>query len=392
MKRILLVANTSWSMIKFRLDVMKSLLQEGYDVYVIAPRDVHSDEIEALGCHYIELEMDNKGSSIKNDLKMMGTLKKIYREIAPDLIFHFTIKPNIYGTLAAKQVKIKSVAVITGLGYTFIHDNFTAKMAKLLYKFSLRHAEQVWFINTEDKNKFLLANLLDEDKMYLLPSEGIDTNKFAPVSVTKTDHTFRFVLIARLLWDKGIGEYVEAAREIRKKYNDVVFELVGFIDAQNPKSISKEQIDAWVAEGVIEYKGHTDDVRDFIAKSDCVVLPSYREGVSMILMESASMQKPLIASNVPGCRDLINHNVSGYLCRVKSAEDLEAKMERMLHLSVAQREEMGREGRKFMLEEFDVKFVIKKYLHTIKLLTWQEGKSKFSLKKGEKREDCHEEA
>jgi glycosyltransferase involved in cell wall biosynthesis len=381
MKKILLVANTSWSMVKFRVGLMKRLVEEGYDVTVLAPKDDYSEEIKILGCHYVDLEMDNKGSSIFNDFKMMRKLYHIYKKLAPDLIFHYTIKPNIYGTLAAKKAGIKSIAVITGLGYTFIHDNLTAKIAKKLYKKSLKHAQQVWFINVEDKNKFLLAQLLDENKMYLLPSEGIDTDKFAPLKADKVDDKFHFILIARLLWDKGIGEYVEVAKRFKEKYPHVVFDLVGVIDAQNPKAISAHEIEAWSKEGWVDYKGYTSDVRGFIAQSDCVVLPSYREGVSMILMESAAMQKPIIASNVPGCRDLVNHNMSGYLCRVKSVDDLELKMERMIHLSVEQRDEMGREGRKFMLEEFNESLVIDKYLHAIKMLTWNEEKSQFSLKK-----------
>ena len=385
-KKILLVANTSWSMVKFRLGVMKSLVEAGCDVTVLAPRDDYSDEIELLGCHYEELIMDNKGSNIFNDLKMVYDLQERYKRIKPDLIFHYTIKPNIYGTLAAKIANIQSIAVITGLGYTFIHDNITAKIAKMLYKFSLRYAKQVWFINTEDKNKFLLANLVSEKKMELLSSEGIDTEKFSPIMIEKKDTTFRFVLIARLLWDKGVGEYVEAAKEMKKKFKDVEFQLVGFIDAQNPQAISKEQIEAWVEDGFVTYKGHTDDVRSFIAQADCVVLPSYREGVSMILMESASMQKPIIATNVPGCRDLVNHNVSGYLCRMKDAKHLQSKMEKMLLLSDAKREEMGQEGRKYMVDEFDERYVIAKYHQVIKVLTWDNGKSKFVLRKESRRD------
>ncbi len=380
MKRIVLVANTSWSMMKFRLGVMKMLVEKGYDVIIIAPRDKHSDDFKALGCHYIELSMDNKGSNIFKDLRMVYKLQKAYKKLSPDLIFHYTIKPNIYGTLAAKIAKKKSIAVITGLGYTFIHDTITAKIAKFLYKVSLKYANQVWFINIEDKNKFLLAELVPEEMMDLLPSEGINVKTFSPVKVKRKDNIFRFILVARLLWDKGVGEYVKAAKILTKKYENVEFQLLGFIDAQNPKAISQAQVDDWVENGYVNYLGPTDDVKPFIAAADCMVLPSYREGVSMILMEAASMQKPIIATNVPGCRDLVNNGVSGYVCRMKDYSDLVAKMETMLHLDEKRRKKMGKEGRKLMIEEYNENLVIEKYLHAIKALTWNEKMNKFVLK------------
>jgi len=380
MKRIVLVSNTSWSMIKFRLGVIKALVVAGHEVIIIAPKDKHSNDFHALGCHYIELSMDNKGSNIFNDIKMVYKLQKVYKKLDPDIIFHYTIKPNIYGTLAAKWAEKKSIAVITGLGYTFIHDNMTAKIAKFLYKKSLKYAQRVWFINIEDKNKFILANLVPEEKMEILPSEGINTETFMPIPMKRVDNTFRFVLIARLLWDKGVGEYVKAAKELKKRYSNVEFQVVGFIDAQNPKAISKPQVDDWIAKGYINYLGPTDDVKPFIANADCVVLPSYREGVSMILMESAAMQKPLIASNVPGCRDLVQNSVSGYLCRMRDYHDLIDKMDKMLHLSDIERQKMGEKGRKFMVEEYNENIVIEKYLQTVKECTWDESVEKFTQK------------
>ena len=377
MKRIVLVSNTSWSMIKFRLGVIKSLVKDGHEVIIIAPRDKHSNDFEALGCYYIELSMDNKGSNIFNDIKMVYKLQKAYKRLNPDLIFHYTIKPNIYGSFASKISKKKSIAVITGLGYTFIHDTITAKIAKFLYKSSLKYAQKVWFINIEDKNKFTLAKLVPVEKMQLLPSEGINVEAFVPIKVQKTDNVFRFVLIARLLWDKGVGEYVKAAKIISKKYSNVEFQLVGFIDAENPKAITQEQVDDWVEKGYVNYLGPTDDVKPFIAAADCVVLPSYREGVSMILMEAAAMKKPIIATNVPGCRDLVNNGVTGYLCRMRDYHDLSLKMDKMLHLSEKERKKMGKKARKFMVEEYNENLVIDMYRHTIKKLTWDNSKSKF---------------
>lgn len=383
-KRIVLVSNTSWSMIKFRNGLMKALVAEGYDVVVIAPHDMFSKQIEEIGCRYIDLKLDNKGSSIFADMLLIFRLRKLYRELSPDLIFHYTIKPNIYGSVAAHMAGVCSIAVVTGLGYTFIHDGITAKIAKRLYRFAFRYPKRVWFINHEDRNKFLLMHLVSKEKVELLPGEGIDTKKFAPMKIAHQDNKFRFILIARLLWDKGIGEYVKAAKELQKQYDNVLFQLVGFLDAQNPEAISKEQVAFWVEKGYVEYLGSTDDVRLFLAQADCMVLPSYREGVSMILMEAASMQKPIIASNVPGCRDLVNHNVSGFLCNPRDYRDLMAKMEQMLRLSAAQRKAMGERGRKLILDEYDEKYVIDKYLLTIKALTQRELHRRFRRPKADR--------
>jgi glycosyltransferase involved in cell wall biosynthesis len=365
-KTIILVGNTSWSMIKFRLGLMQKLSEEGYKVYVIAPEDEYSSQIKDTGCIHIPIFIDNKGNNPITDLLLIYKLQKLYKEISPDLIFHYTIKPNIYGTFAAKLAQKRSIAVVTGLGYTFINHSMVSKIAKFLYKQAFKYSYQVWFINHEDRHLFLRESLIEEKKTALLPSEGVNTKKFYPHPSLTPKNKFTFVLIARLLWDKGIGEYVKAAKELRRKYQNVDFNLVGFLDAQNPKAISKEQVDFWVTKGYINYLGHSQDIRQILGESDCIVLPSYREGVSMILMEAAAMQKPIIASNVVGCKDLIINNISGFLCQPKNYQDLASKMEKMLHLSTTQRKKMGIEGRKLIRAYYDESIIVKHYLRIIK--------------------------
>ncbi len=381
MKKIVLVCNTSWGMMMFRSGLMKRLLKDGYEVFVLAPFDNHSKDIEDLGCSYIDVAMDNKGSSILKDYFLFRKLYKHYKKIKPDLVFHYTIKPNIYGTLAAKKAGVKSISVITGLGYTFINNGLTTKIAKALYKKSLKYAKKVWFINHEDRKKFVKERLLHRDLMEILPGEGVDMKKYAPREKQVKDGDFKFVLIARLLWDKGVGELVEASKEIKKTYPNVKVQLVGFVDAKNPQAISKAQVDDWVEKGFVEYLGSTDDVRDFISEADCVVLPSYREGISKILLEAASMEKPIIASNVPGCRDIVEHGGSGYLCKVRDAKDLELKMRRMLTLSEDELLSMGVLGRVQVKREFDESIIIEKYLQTIKQYMKKSKNGAFVLKK-----------
>lgn len=369
MKKIILVGNTTWSMIKFRYGLIKKLNDLNYQVTIVAPCDKHVDEIKNLGCNYIDIAIDNKGSNPIKDFKLILELKDIYAKINPDLIIHYTIKPNIYGTIAARLLKLNSIAVVTGLGFTFINDTLVSKIAKLLYKFSFQFPNNVFFINEDDKNEFLKNALVEKEKIVVVPGEGIDTNFFKNESDFKNYEKLKFLLIARMLWDKGVGEYVEAAKILKSKNANVEFGLLGYLDVANPKAITKVQMDIWVNEGNIKFYGSTDDVKSFIANSDCIVLPSYREGISMTLMESASMGKPLIATNVTGCKELIEDGVNGFLCDLKDSEDLAEKIENMLNLSNAERKEMGEAGRTKMINEFDEKIVIDKYLEVISVLS-----------------------
>ena len=365
MKRIVLVANTSWSIYNFRYGLIKELLNKKYKVIIIAPYDKFSDKLKKLGCKVYDIEINSKGTNPLEDMNTMINFYKLYKKINPDLIFHYTIKPNIYGTIAAKFCNIPSIAITTGLGYAFINDNLITKIVSFLYKFSFKFTKEVWFLNEDDKNIFLQRNLVDVKKTFVLPSEGIDTQKFKPIQIDKKDNIFRFLLIARMLWDKGVGEYVEAAKIIKQKYKNVEFLLLGAIGVDNPTVISKKTMEEWEKEGIVKYLGTTDDVKNEIAKVDCIVLPSYREGTSRVLLESASMAKPIITTNVPGCKEVVDDGVNGYLCEVKNSKDLANKMEMMLNLSDDERIEMGRKGRQKIVNEFDEKIVINKYLETI---------------------------
>ena len=367
MKKILLVANSSWSMIKFRYSLMNTLVDQGYNLHVIAPYDEYSKDIEAIGCIYHSVKINNKGSNPLKDLQLIYDFYRLYIDIRPDLIFHYTIKPNIYGVIASKFGKFKSISLITGLGYTFINDNITAKIAKILYKVALKIPLEVWFINADDKNEFIHKKLVAANKVRLIPSEGIDTEKFKPIRVQKSNNIFKFLLIGRMLEDKGVYEYIEAGNILSKKYKNFEIGLLGYLGVDNPKSISRKQMDELTKKSYIKYYGAKSDVRQNIAHSDCIVLPSYREGISMTLLESASMAKPLIATNVPGCKEVIDDGINGFLCNVKDGRDLAEKMEKMLNLDEKKRTAMGKVGREKVVTDFNIKVVIDVYLKTINL-------------------------
>ena len=366
MKKIVLSANTAWSIYNFRYGLVKKLIDLDYQVVIIAPYDEYSDKLKEMGCEVFDIDINGKSTNPLDDLKTFWQYWKLYKKIDPDLIFHYTIKPNIYGTLAAKLSGIRSIAITTGLGYAFINENLITKVVKGLYRFSLRYAEQVWFLNTDDADIFKRYGLVDESKMLILPGEGIDTSKFQPVDAKKRDDTFRFLLVARMLWDKGVGEYVEAAKNIKKKHKNVDFLLLGAVGVDNPTAIPRETIEKWESDRIVKYLGTTDKVQNELAKADCIVLPSYREGTSRVLLESASMGKPIITTNVPGCKEVVDDGINGFLCEVKDSEDLSDKMERMLHLSEEERVYMGKAGREKAMKEFDERIVIHKYLDAIK--------------------------
>lgn len=367
-KKIVISSNTSWSIYNFRLNLARELKNQGYEVFIVAPYDKYTERLKEE-FEYHNIWMNNKGTNPIEDMKTTMEFYKLYKKIQPDIVLNYTIKPNIYGTIACSLLGIKTINNIAGLGTLFIKENFVTKIAKWLYKYSQRKADKIFFQNRDDKELFINEGLVKKNKCDVLPGSGVDAKKFVPLEDENKDNKFRFLLIARMLWDKGIGEYVEAAKIIKSKYKNVEFQLLGPLDVVNPTAITKEQMNIWVDEGLVKYLGVTDDVREFIKKADCIVLPSsYREGTPRTLLESASMAKPIITTDSVGCRDVVDDGVNGFLCKPKNANDLANKMEKMLKLSYEERKTMGEAGRIKMINEFDEKIVINKYLETIKTI------------------------
>jgi glycosyltransferase involved in cell wall biosynthesis len=310
--------------------------------------------------------MSSKGTNPKEDIKLIYNLYQLYNKIKPDLVLHYTIKPNIYGNIACRLLKIKTINNISGLGTVFIKKSFITQIVKLLYKYALKSSLKVFFQNQDDREVFLKNQLVKKEVCGLLPGSGIDLKKFQPIKVKRNDSNFKFLLIARLLWDKGISEYINAVREVKKKYTHVDFLIIGAIWNDNRTAISEKEVKAWEEEGIIKYLGTTDNIKEEIAKVNCVVLPSYREGTPRTLLEAAAMEKPIITTDVPGCREVVDDGVNGYLCKVKDYNDLAKKMEKILNLSKNSLKEMGKKGKDKMINEFDEQIVINKYLETIK--------------------------
>jgi len=283
-------------------------------------------------------------------------------------VFHYTIKPNIYGSTAAALLRIKSIAVVTGVGTVFYKDNILTKWIRLMFRFSFRYPQEVWFLNKDDQELFASAGLVSSSKSILLPGEGIDIFTFKNTGgvSNSTSDDFSFLFLGRILWDKGIGEYVEAARNIKTQYGNIRFRILGFLDQRNPSAIPPQMVTSWHQEGIIEYLGASDNVKDVILGSDCVVLPSsYREGIPRSLLEAASLEKPVIASDIPGCRDVVINEVTGYLCKPMSASDLQAKMVKMLLAQPDEREKMGKAGREKVKSQFAMEIILKQYQKSV---------------------------
>ena len=368
MNTIVVSSNTCWSIYNFRLDLIKKLKDKGYKVVIVAPYDEYSTKL-SKEFDYYDIFMNNKGTNPSEDIRTFFEYYRLYKKIRPQIALHYTIKPNIYGNLASKLLNIKTINNITGLGTLFIKDSFSTKIAKFLYKLSLSSSSKVFFQNRDDFELFVKNRLVNKEKCDIVPGSGIDVEKFKPINIEKKDNIFKFLLIARMIWDKGIKEYVEAAKIIKNKYKNVEFLLLGPANVKNPTAIPIDTIKNWEKEGLVKYLGVTDNVKEEIAKVDCIVLPSYyREGVPRVLLESASMAKPIITTNNVGCKEVVDDKVNGYLCKVRNSKDLAGKMEKMLNLKEEERIKMGLKGREKMIKEFDKKIVINKYLEVIENL------------------------
>jgi glycosyltransferase involved in cell wall biosynthesis len=364
-KTIVISANASWNILNFRLDLISALQQRGYRVIVLAPEDRFSGQLDALSVDFVPIHIDRQGVSPINDLLLLARYRRALAKICPDLFLGYTVKPNIYGSLAARTLGIKVINNISGLGTAFISEGILTRIVTALYKLALRHSATVFFQNRDDMDLFLGAKIVRPEQAALLPGSGIDLTRFAPASRSSKDHRVRFLYLGRLLWDKGVREYVDAARLVRAKRPKTVFQLLGFVDVPNRTAVARSDIDAWVEEGIVEYLPACDDVRPHIAGADCVVLPSYREGLPRSLLEAAAMARPLIATDVPGCRDAVDHGINGLLCAVRDPHSLADAITKMVDLTVEERAGMGSAGRRKVEANFDHAIVIERCLEAI---------------------------
>ncbi len=375
-RSIVLISNDSAYIHMFRGEFITALIDRGCAVTVLAPPSDRVDALQKLGARFIALPISRGGM---NPVEEWGTYRFILRtlrHLKPEIVLNYSIKLVIYGSLAARRAGVRDIySMITGLGYVFTHDTWKHKLLQLYAVFQYRRAlpsnRRVFFLNEEDARIFRMRKIVRPDQIQILNGEGVNLRRFDPAAFPPDRNRQReraqgrvvFLLIARLLKDKGIGEYIEAARLLRARYPRAVFRLLG-APHENPRSYGTTDIAAWRAEGMIEYLGVATDVRPALSQADVYVLPSYREGLSISILEAMAMGKPIVASNVPGCRETVEPEKNGYLVPARSVEPLAEALEKFI-VKPALILKMGRYSRKLANKKFAVEKINHALLSTL---------------------------
>jgi glycosyltransferase involved in cell wall biosynthesis len=365
--RIAVVSNTAWNLVNFRLNLMRQLRADGHQVIAIAPADVFVPRLRSEGFVFEPVSISIGGVNPILESRSVFQLWRAFRRKRVDLVLSFTPKGNLYSALASILWGSQFVPNVSGLGRAFIRRSPVTWAALLLYRLTFGRASRVFFQNLDDLAMFVRARLVSPESAERLPGSGVDLSRFAvtPASEDRAPHAPVFLLIARMLWDKGVGEYVAAARQVKKTHPEATFNLLGDIGSQNPAAIPAKQVEDWVREGIVTYLGSTEDVRPHIASADCVVLPSYREGVPRVMLEAAAMGRPVITSDAPGCRDAVIDGETGFMCRVRDADDLATKLQAFVALPTARRQQMSVRARAFVEQRFSEERVIECYRQVV---------------------------
>ena len=368
---VLLTVNAAWNVRNFRWPVVRALQERGDTVTVLAPPDDSVPAMVAEGVRFVPLAMRQEALGPLDNLKVLAQLHRRFGELRPDVVLSYTIKNNLFGALAARARGIPFIPNVSGLGTAFLSGGGLRLVSEALYRAAFARLPVVFFQNPDDRALFVARKLVAAQAARLLPGSGIDPVRFAVAPLPPLPPTF--LMIARLLRDKGVGEYLEAARIVRRTHPEARFRLLGGRADDHRSALDPMLLEGAVARGDIEYLGSTDDVRPHVAAAHFVVLPSYREGAPRTLIEGAAMARPLIASDVPGCREIVDAPQTGLLCEARSAESLAGAVRAALALPPDEWVRMGLLGRDKMLREYDEKLVIDAYLTAIGRVTGRFG-------------------
>lgn len=362
-KKVVLCANSSWYLYNFRKNTIKAFINRGYQVYTVAPHDKKTKNLSKICTKHYVFDLKPTGMNPFREALVIFKLFWIYFDIRPEFVMNFTPKMNIYSTIAASMFNTKVINNISGLGTIFSRVSFFSKFVEMLYRFSQLFATKIFFQNESDLNMFISKKIVQDYKSEYIPGSGVNLDAFSVVQAPD-DGIVRFIIVCRLLYEKGIDKFATAARYCRNKYgNKVEFRAIGFLDANNPNAVSQEIISKWEKEKILTYGGALDDVRAEISIADCVVLPSiYPEGTPKSLLEAGAMGKPIITTKMPGCSSTVINGITGFLCEPGSTDDLIFHLEKIILMSHSDRYQMGLKSRKLMENKFDERIVINKYL------------------------------
>lgn len=357
--KVLFLVNHDLVIYNFRKEIVQRLIQENYEVYISSPNGKRIPELIEMGAHFIEANMDRHGKSVLNELKLLDYYKKIIREIQPEIIFSFTIKPNIWGAIAARKYNVPFVANITGLGSAVENPGFLQKITVLLYKYSFSKIQTVFFQNKENL-QFFIDNKIAVGKHKLLPGSGVNLTQFTPLEYPNDD-TIEFIFISRIMKEKGIDQYLEAAKVIKDRYPNTHFHICGFCE-----EAYEDKLQEYEDRGIITYHGMVSDIREVLKNTHCTIHPTYYpEGLSNVLLESSACARPIITTNRSGCREVVNEGLNGFLIEEKNVNQLVKVVDKFINLPHSQKIEMGKQGRRFVEKIFNREIVIEKYLQEV---------------------------
>ena len=357
--KIALIGNSDLAIYNYRFELIKRLLEDGHEIYIISPNGSLIKPLTDIGCVYYETHIDRHGTNPVKDLKLLRQYKKILKEISPDYVFTYTIKPNIYGAMACKKLGIPCIANITGLGTAVENGGLIQKITVMLYRFAFKKIQTIFFQN-EENMQFFIDRKLYTDKHKLLPGSGVNLTRFTPYEYP-SDETIEFVFISRLMKEKGTDQYLEAAEYIKKKYPNTKFHVCGFCEDEY-----KDRMDALTSGDTVIYHGMVKNIETVLEKVHCTVHPTYYpEGLSNVLLESCACARPIITTDRAGCREVVVDGVNGFVVKQKDSQDLIEKIEKFLSLSHEEKRAMGLAGREKVEKEFDRNIVIRAYLNEI---------------------------
>jgi len=358
--KIAVVANSAWHLYNFRRRVMQALRDEGHDVLAISPTDNYAQNLRAEGFPWHEWPLAAAGINPWRELRAVADLRRTFVSAGIDLAFTYTPKANIYAGLAARGLPLAHVPNVSGLGRVFIQTGPLTRLVTGLYRLAFRRAHTVVFQNEDVRREFLAAGLVEPDRTLRVPGSGVDLVRFLPVPLPEAGAPV-ILFVGRVLSDKGVREFIQAARQMRRNRPDLIFRILGRVGADNPTAIPAGEVRSWEDEGLVQLLGTCDDVRPHLMQALCVVLPSYREGVPRALLEAAAMARPCIATDVPGCREAVVHERTGLLCLPRDSAALAGAMQRFIDAGPVGWASMGAAGRRHVEDHFDENLVIDSY-------------------------------
>lgn len=368
MRKVLILVNHDVVIYNFRKELVERLLKEKYEVYISSPYGERIDDLVAMGCKHIKAKIARHGTNVIEELQLLHHYKKIIKEIKPNVVLSYTIKPNIYGGMACRMLKVPYIANITGLGTALENRGLMQNITIILYKIAFKKINCLFFQNTENR-QFFIDKDIAVGKHRLIPGSGVNLERFNVLKYP-SDETIEFAFISRIMKEKGIDQYIEAALFIKNKYPNTIFHICGFCEEAYEDKLKELQ-----KQGIIIYHGMQRDVRKILAKTHCTIHPTYYpEGMSNVLLESLACGRPIITTNRSGCREIVDDGFNGFVVEQQNSKDLIDKIDKFLKLSYDDKKQMGLAGRKKVEKEFDRQIVIDAYMDEMRKIIgdWNE--------------------